>query len=241
MRFLTGAAVAALLAAAPASAAEFTFVHTGAFSAADALTPAAGGDDRIGGQTDFRLTARLDDTSLNLVSLLPFPPFITQGWVAYRPFEATFTIGGVDYAIDPSVDFAVTIWDQTNFFFPGAYGAGWIVEADLPPPVGDGPGIIGDWLGATDDFLVDGLVTTTFTGYRGAGFAGEPGCEVGACVQVPLALVGPGGESFLLQLVTRVEEFAQGAPLQTAVLIPAPGALALFGLGALALAARRRM
>ena len=218
----------ALVAAAPAGAGEFTLIYTGTLGAADALTPAGGGADLLTGETDFRLVADFDDSN-DLIEGLPLPPFVKQGFSAFRPTSFLFTIGGVEYAPGSGEDPAVAFFDPTNAIFPGFYGVGWIDEADLPPGVGDGPGIIGDWAGASPAFSADALVQTTLTGFRGAGFSSGPGCPM-ACTVVPFALTGPGGEDYLLQIAFRNEEAADGA-FQSAVLLPEPGVLALFGLG----------
>lgn len=234
----SAAVAASLLAAAPSQAAEFTFIYTGAYSAADSLTPAAGGEDLLTKSTPFRLKARFDDSSLDLSSLLPGPLGI--GWVAYRPITATFTIGGVDYGIAAFEDFAIALFDGTNIFRPGALAAGWIVEADLPPPIGDGPGTVGDWLGVDNGtFDSSDLRPLSFTNYRGAGFSSGPGCPR-ACTNKPLTLIGPGGVEWLLLQAAREEEFADGAVLQTARIVPAPLSLGLLATGLSLLAALRR-
>lgn len=229
---------AALTIGSDATAAEFTFIYTGAHGAADTLAPLGGGADLLTGPTSFRIVARFDD-SVDLVDGLPLPPFIKQGFSAFRPSSILFTIGGVDYTAGAGEDPAIAIFDPSNGIFPGFYGAGWIDEADLPPGVGDGPGVLGDWFGTTSGLTADNLVTTRFTGFRGAGFSSGPGCPR-ACTVVPFALTGPGGDQYLLTILGRNEDAGIGVTEQQALLLPAPGMLALLGLGVIALATRRR-
>lgn len=236
----TGALV---LTAAQASARTLTLLYTGAFSEPDSLASAAGGPDLITARTPFALEARFR-TDVDIA-----PPFLA-GFAAFRPIFTRFTIGGVDYRPDTALsDFAITIFDRDNMFGPrnsGRYGVGWIVEADLPPSPGgpgDGPGNIGDYLSASRDFTVDDIRPTVFQQFQGAGFAGGPGCGLfpGACALVPLNLIGPGGERFLLQFErVREDELSEGGPLQTAQIVPAPAAIGLFGLMSAGLAALRR-
>lgn len=237
------AAFAASVAGAQANAAVLQFVYTGRLSAPDSLALASGGPDLVTGPTAFRLTARFDPQGPDIA-----PPFLA-GLAAFRPLSARFTIGGVLYTIDTAQsDFAIAFFDRDNMFGPrnsGRYAAGWIVEADVPPMpfgIGDGPGIVGDYLSASPDFTVDNIVPTTFTNFQGAGFAEGPGCGIfpTMCNIVPLHLIGPDRLSYLLQLEGREDEAADGDFIQTAQIVPQPATLALFGLGAIGLARLRR-
>ena len=118
------------------------------------------------------------------------------------------------------------VFDQNTIFQPGYYGVGFIQD-----PIADGSGIVGDFASANPKFAAANLVSTTFSGYRGAGVSAgvhiPPGS--GPLVEARPITLRQGGDVFLLRLADRTEEFSQGAPLHSVSLtaIPEPGTLAL--------------
>lgn len=220
----------------PAAAALFDLTYTGVLSTTDALNPAGAATDNFDAPTSFAVRARFDDTNTNLVAPLPLP-----GFVAYSPEFIEMTIGGTTYNVDthdanPGTGVAVIIFDRNTVFFPGFYGIGLIQD-----PLADGAGFVGDFASASPDFTVDELKSTTFGGYRGAGFSfAAPGVPT----PTPWRLRNSAGEEFDLTFSFRIEEFADGAPLHTAQLnqVPEPSTvgIAAFGLAVMAGFARRR-
>ena len=241
-------AVAGAALAAPGHAALFELTYSGVFGEADALNPASGPTETFAGPTPFTLVARFDDTDRNYAdpTLFPFPTPLgfTDGWVAYSPRSASIDIGGTAFQVAPFADdplggIIISIWDKSNFFTPGRYGIGFFVDA-----VADGAGVVGDFLGADPEFSVTSLVATTFTGYQGAGFLqgpclGGPGID---CVVAPITLFATDGTEYDLTPAFRTEEFADGAPLNTASIaaVPLPGGLALLAAGLVPLGLLRR-
>jgi hypothetical protein len=128
---------------------------------------------------------------------------------------------------------AVSIFDKSNIFEPHKYGVGFIQD-----PVQDWAGMVGDFTGASPDFSVTNLVSTTFTGYNGVGVSGGP---FGTNFIRPITL-RRAGDVFSLTLAGRIEEFADGAPLNTVVIqaIPEPATAALAGVALAVLFGLRR-
>ncbi len=233
-------AMLALTVAAPATATVFEYVHEGWLAAPDSLI-GPDGEDRIAGDVAFRFVALFDDTSPDLVSVLPFP-----GFKAWAPLSAEITILGETYrmvgaAEDPGYGIGISIFDPSNPIFPGYYGAGFIAN-----PLADGAGIIADFGGASPDFSVESLVSTTFTGFRGAGFLAGIGCSpasVGPCVPRPLDLFAANGDAWLLGFEAP-NASRDAPPIHSASLIavpePASWALLVSGFGVIGMAVRRR-
>ena len=207
-------------------AAQFQLTYTGYFNAADALNLASESLDPFDGLTAFTASSLFDNTSPNLVAPIGIP-----GFVAYAPIQTTLTIGGTVYDVqgyteNPSTGIAVSIFDRTTPFVPGAYGVGFIQN-----PLADGAGIVGDWSSANPNFTAGNLTATEWVSYNGAGFlAGIGGAPT------PWVLRDGDGAVYSLTIGNRTEEYRDGAPLHTAELeqvVPEPGT---FGLGAFALA-----
>jgi hypothetical protein len=227
-----------------ANAAPFQLTYTGVFATTDSISADGGPITNFANPTPFTFTAIFDTTSINYVSFLP--PFLQSGWVSYSPISATLSVGGKTYSVDdfasnPASGVAVAIFDQNTIFQPGYYGIGFIQD-----PIADGSGIVGDFVGASPNFTAGNLVSTVFTGYRGAGFSAgihnPPGS--GPLVEARPITLRQGGNAFLLRLSDRTEEFSEGAPLHSVSLsaIPEPGTLVLVSItfaGLLALRLRR--
>lgn len=215
-------------------AAPFQFTYTGVFSTEDALNlSSAPSKTPFAAPTPYTLTALFDTSSTNYVGMLPFP-----GFVAYAPYLATMIIGGVEYTVDsfasnPTGGITVAIFDATNIFFPGIFGAGFIQDA-----VQDGSGVVGDFSTATPAFSVNSLTSTTFGGYNGAGFSSGP--MMGSFSR-PIVL-RLAGEAYNLSIGDRIEMVANGAPLNTASLtaIPEPASFVLCVAGFAGFLALRR-
>ena len=231
----------ALLVGNVAVAAPFRLTYSGVFGTTDSISPAGGPTTAFDSATPFTFTATFDTSSTNYVNLLP--PFLQAGWVSYSPTSATLSVGGQTYSVDdfasnPASGVAVAIFDQSTIFEPGFYGVGFIQD-----PVADGSGIVGDFAGASPNFTASSLVSTTFTGYRGAGFSAgihsPPGS--GPLVEARPITLRQGSDVFLLRLSDRTEEFGDGAPLHSVSLtaVPEPGTLGLASVALLGLLASR--
>jgi len=218
-----------LLAGHVANAAPFQLTYNGVFATTDSISEDGGPITNFANPTPFTLTAIFDTNSTNYVSFLP--PFLQSGWVSYSPISAILSVGGQTYSVDnfasnPASGVAVAIFDQNTIFQPGYYGVGFIQD-----PIADGSGIVGDFASANPKFTAANLVSTTFSGYRGAGVSAgvhiPPGS--GPLVEARPITLRQGGDVFLLRLADRTEEFSQGAPLHSVSLtaIPEPGTLAL--------------
>lgn len=233
-----------LLAGNVANAAPFQLTYSGVFATTDSISEDGGPITTFASPTPFTFTAVFDTSSTNYVSFLP--PFLQSGWVSYSPISATLSVGGQTYSVDdfasnPASGIAVAIFDQNTIFEPGFYGIGFIQD-----PIADGSGIVGDFASASPNFTASNLVSTAFTGYRGAGFSAgihdPPGS--GPLVEARPITLRQGGDVFLLRLSDRTEEFSDGAPLHTVSLaaIPEPGTLVLVSItfaGLLGLRLRR--
>lgn len=224
-----------------ALAAPFLLTYSGVFGTTDSISPSGGPTTNFSSPTPFTFTATFDTSSTNYVSSLPL--FLQAGWVSYSPTSATLSVGGETYSVDdfasnPASGVAVAIFDQATIFEPGFYGVGFIQD-----PIADGSGIVGDFRGASPGFTASNLVSTTFTGYRGAGFSAgthnPPGS--GPLVEARPITLRQGSDVFLLRLGDRTEQFADGAPLHSASLtaVPEPGTLGLVGVAVAGLLARR--
>jgi hypothetical protein len=137
----------------------------------------------------------------------------------------------------------VTIFDRETPFVPGRYGVGFI--QDVPA---DGAGIVGDFVSASPDFIASDVTATTFLDFQGTGFRPGPPATPGDFMgpveirPIPLWL---GSERHLLTLHLGEQHYAEGAPLNTAVItavVPEPSTytLAAAGFGLLLLVRRRR-
>ena len=224
-----------------ANAAPFRLTYNGVFGTTDSISPEGGTVTSFASPTPFTFTATFDNTSTNYVGFLP--PFLQPGWVSYSPTSATLSVGGETYSVDsfasnPSSGVAVAIFDRTTIFEPGFYGIGFIQD-----PVADGSGIVGDFAIANPAFTVANLTSTTYAGYRGAGFSAgihnPPGS--GPLIEARPITLRQGGNVFLLRLSDRTEEFSDGAPLHSASLtaIPEPGTLLLASVALVGLVALR--
>jgi hypothetical protein len=224
-----------------ALAAPFRMTYQGVFDTADSISPNGGPITNFAGPTPFTFTATFDTDSTDYVSLLP--PFLQPGWVSYSPTSATLSVGSESYSVDdfasnPASGVAVAIFDQNTIFEPGFYGVGFIQD-----PIADGSGIVGDFASASPNFTASSLVSTTFAGYRGAGFSAgvhnPPGS--GPLVEARPITLRQGSDVFQLRLGDRTEEFSDGAPLHSVSLtaVPEPGTLALAGVALAGLFVRR--
>ena len=97
---------------------------------------------------------------------------------------------------------------------------------------------MGDWVSASPTFSAANLVSTEFTDYVGVGYGSgpvDPSDPTGNThFIVPIGMTDAQNQTWALTLGNFDEEFAQGAPLNTARItaVPEPGSLALLaGLG----------
>lgn len=227
-----------LLAASPVSAAVFELRYSGWLSAGEMLVGPAG-TDLIDADTRFDFVARFDTASPNLVAAIPVP-----GFVAYAPSSATITIQGDNYRVvgaaeDPEYGVGIALFDRSNVFFPGVYGIGFIAN-----PLEDGAGIIGDFTAASPDFSVTNVISTSFSGFDGAGYLAGIGCappDPRPCVPRPIALIGSGGAAFSLGFENgdRPGGLAHSASL-TAIPEPGTWALLVSGFAAAGIRLRRK-
>ncbi len=227
-------AALAVIVSTPAGATTFKLTYEGAFNSQDALNLAsAPSPTYLADDTPFTAIAIFSDTSQNLAA-----PVGVSGFVAYSPIMATLTVGGQTYRVasyndDPAKGITVAVFDQTTPFGPGRYAIGFLQD-----PFNDGAGFIGDWSSASPDFLATDLVTTVFTQYNGVGYGSG---VMGAVTPIPL--YDSLNQEYALTLGNYEEEYADGSPLNTAVLtaIPEPGTLGLAGAALTLLAFARRV
>jgi hypothetical protein len=212
---------------------------TGGLGAADALNPTGGPVTNLSEDTPFTFRAIFDDTSANLA-----PPFFYPHFVAYSPISASIAIAGQTYRVttaaeDPLNGVAVTIFDRETPFVPNRYGIGFI--QDVPA---DGAGIVADFVAASPDFIASNLVATIFEDFQGTGFRPgppvTPGDFAGPAQVRPIPL-WTNSDQYHLTLHLGEQDFADGAPLNTAVItaIPEPATCTLV-LAALGLMLARR-
>ena len=229
--------IGALLGATPAAASQFLLTYGGTLNTVDTLALSSGGPNLLVAATSFVFTARFDDASANLVALVGVP-----GFVAYSPSSSAIQINGVTYhplsfGADPVEGIGVAIFDSTTPFGPpGHYAAGFIRN-----PLADGPGIVGDFAGASPGFAAAHLRPTVFTGFNGAGYGGGFGCVPGPCTIASISLIGPGGVAYSLTFKDRNSgpSPANTASI-TAVPEPAGWAMMILGFGGIGAAARTR-
>ena len=220
--------------ASSASADLFDLVYNGNFSTANALNLSGAPTQNFAAPTPFTLTALFDTASPNIVAPIGVP-----GFVAYSPLSAVLSIGGQDYNLttynqNPVSGLTVTIFDDTTPFGLTPSGQNHYGVGLLANPLQDGAGFVGDWDSASPTFSATHLVSTEFTSYNGVGYGSGPLDANGNPTIVPISLSNSAGQAWLLTLGNYDEEFAQGAPLNTARItaVPEPGSLALFaGLG----------
>lgn len=241
-----------------AQAASFELIYNGSFNNQDALNLSSQSTPTFfAGATAYTIRASFDTSSPNLAPAVPNSPFV--GFRAYAASVATIEIGGITYAMDsfttnPTAGVTVAIFDQ-NSFTPGRYAVGILQQ---PPQ--DGAGIIADFSGASPNFTVNTLTsTTTFTGYNGVGVGsgvclqGTGGdCQLNAIT--PFVLHNSANQTFSLTLGNYEEIYPGGAdvgnpgipgPLNQAQLVatPEPGTLGAVGVAlafALGFVRRRR-
>ena len=238
MKMLLCGALLALTLSQPVTAKRFEFVFHATLSAGDTLATASGGANLLGAATPFTFTARFDDSSPDLVGPAHFP-----GFVAYSPTSAAFDIAGKHYTVLTAAasvhdGIAVALFDPTNFFSPGLYAAGLIVN-----PLADATGIVGDFTTATPAFHAGALTPTTFGGFNGAGFNAGYGCapgDPGPCVANPLQLTGRDGVAYLFGFTSGDRAGGSGSATLTALPEPATWAMLLAGFGGVGLMARSR-
>ncbi len=229
----------------PARAVELVLTYTGTIHAADSLT-AAGGPDLITADSLFTFVARFDTSTPNIVGPLPRPG-PGSGFVAYVPSQASFTIGGVNYALTglgAGNGPTITIFDASNIFNPGRYGVGLVVN-----PLADGAGFVGDFLSASPGFSVASLGPTTFQNFAGAGYSAGIGCgpDAALCTFQPINLIS-GNQLFSLQFAGLLGardggiSYDGGTATATLSAVPEPAtwAMMLLGFGGIGIAVRRR-
>ena len=229
-----------------ANATPFELIFNGSFNNQDALNLASQSSPTFfTGNTPFTIRAFFDTSSPNLAPPSPPAPPPFAGFRAYSPSLVTIDIGGTAYVMDsfttnPTAGVTVAIFDQ-NSFTPGRYAIGILQQ---PPQ--DGAGIIADFSGASPNFTVNTLTSsTTFTGYNGVGYAsgvcqqGTGGnCQLNAVT--PFVLHNSTNQTWLLTLGNYEEIYPGGedvgrpgipGPLNQAQLIatPEPGTLGVVG------------
>ena len=239
-------AVAFTLVSHHAQAAPFELIYNGSLNNQDALNLASQANPTyFTGDTPLTIRAWFDTSSPNLAPPLPAPtPF--AGFRAYSPSLATITIGNQTYTMDtfatnPTAGVTVAIFDQ-NSFTSGRYGIGILQQ---PPQ--DGAGIIGDFVGASPNFTVGTLTSTTlFTDYAGVGY-GSGVCLQGTganCQQhavTPFLLHDSANQTWALTLGNYDEAYEAGpdagtgrlsGPLNQAQLVatPEPSTLGVAGM-----------
>ena len=239
-------------------AAPFELIYNGSFNTQDALNLTSQSNPTyFTGITPFTIRAFFDTSSPNLVPPSPPAPPPFAGFRAYAPSLVTIDIGNQTYTMDsfttnPTAGVTVAIFDQNSFTL-GRYAIGILQQ---PPQ--DGAGIIGDFLGASPDFTVNALTSTTFTGYAGVGYGSGvclqgtgADCQVNAIT--PFVLHNSANQTWALTLGNYDEAYAAGpdagsrdidGPLNQAQLVatPEPGTLGIVGIALAAVfgCARRR-
>jgi hypothetical protein len=245
------------LAGGSAQASPFELIYNGVFNTQDALNLASQSSPTFfTSPTPFTLRAFFDTSSPNLAPPSPPAPPPFAGFRAYSPSLATIDVGGQTYTIEnfntnPTAGMTVAIFDQ-NSFNPGRYGIGILQQ---PPQ--DGAGFVADFSGASPNFTVSSLVTTTYTGYNGVGYgsgvcAGGPGVN---CAITPFVLHDSSNATWSLTLGNYEEVYPGGVdpvgpgdltgPLNQVQLIatPEPATLGIMGVAltlVFGLARRRR-
>ena len=241
---LTGLFVFAF-SSASSQAAPFELIYNGSFNTQDALNLASQSNPTyFTGLTPFTVHAFFDASSPNLAPASPPGPPPFAGFRAYAPSLVTIDVGNQTYTVDSiaanaTAGVAVAIFGQ-NSFTPSRYAIGILQE---PPQ--DGAGIVGDFQGASPDYTVDALTSTTFTGYTGVGHSsgvclqGTGGnCQLAAVT--PLALHDSANQTWALTLGNYEEAYPGGpdagsgrmpGPLNGAQLVatPEPGTLGAVG------------
>ena len=229
-----------------AQAAPFELIYNGVFNNQNALNLASQSSPTyFTADTPITIRAWFDTSSPNLAPPSPPAPPPFGGFRAYSPSLATIDIGGHEYVMEnfitnPTAGVTVAIFDQ-NSFTPGRYGIGILQQ---PPQ--DGAGIVADFSGASPNFTVNTLTsTTTFTGYNGVGYGsgvclqGTGGnCQLNAIT--PFVLHDTANQIWALTLGNFQEVYPAGedagmgglaGPLNQAqlVAIPEPGTLGAVG------------
>jgi hypothetical protein len=245
-------ALALTLLSGEAKATPFELIYNGSFNSQDALNLASQSTPTFFSvDTSFTIRAFFDTSSPNLAPPSPPLPAPFAGFRAYSPSLVTIDIGSQSYVMDsfttnPTAGVTVAIFDQ-NSFTPGRYAVGILQQ---PPQ--DGAGIVADFSGASPNFTVNTLnSSTTFTGYNGVGYSsgvclqGTGGnCQLAAVT--PFVLHNSANQTWLLTLGNYEEIYPGGAdvgrpgipgPLNQVQLVatPEPGTLGIVG-AALALA-----
>ena len=215
--------------ASPASADLFDLVYTGNFSTANALNLQGAAAQNFAAPTPFTITALFDTASPNIVAPVGVP-----GFVAYSPLSAVLSVGGQDFNLTTYNQnlvsgVTVTVFDDTTPFGLTPSGANHYGVGIIANPLMDGAGIVGDWVSASPTFSAANLVSTEFTGYTGVGYGSGPLDPNMNPTIVPMSMTDALGQTWSLTLGNYDEEFAQGAPLNTARItaVPEPGSLAL--------------
>ncbi len=246
-------AAACALTAIPAHATAFELIYTGAFNAHESLNLASDSTPAFfTASTPYTIHALFDDATPNLA-----PNFggSFDGFRAYAPSSATIEIAGTRYTIEnstanPTAGVTVAIFDQNSFTL-GRYGIGLIAD-----PVGDGAGIVGDFVSASPDFTVAALTATVFTGFAGVGHSSGV-CTSGTAPACPHAITpwvlhDGSNAAWNLTLGNYSEDYpiahspgASIGPLNTAQIVAVPEASiygSMFaGLVGLVVALRRRV
>jgi len=226
-------------------AAPFELIYNGSFNNQDALNLASQSNlTYFTEDTPFTIRAWFDTSSPNLAPPAPPAPPPFAGFRAYSPSLVTIDVGSQTYLMDsfttnPTAGATVAIFDQ-NSFTPGRYAIGILQQ---PPQ--DGAGIIGDFSGASPNFTVNALTSTSFTGYNGVGY-GSGVCLQGTGADCQLNAVTPfvlhdsANHTWALTLGNYDEVYPGGSdpasqgipgPLNEAQLIstPEPGTLGVVG------------
>ncbi len=236
-RIMFAAISAAAAFATPAAATKFVYTYEGHLPVGAKL-----GTTTLARPTPFTFHAVFDDSSPNLAALVGVP-----GFVAYAPIRATLRTYGQTFDLKPwdgTSGVAVSIFDASTPFGPDHVASGFIQDV-----LGDGAGIVGDWLTSTPSpFDSSGRLqpfTMSRTDFFGVGF-GAGVCNP-ICGTDPLPQTSTAAPT--LSLVsgdfTYVDYQFVGPPFtpyrDLAVLAaPEPSAIALFGLGAVGIAFQRR-